>query len=315
MKKRSHRLEKMARVYDAEILPIWSRRFGRMMLRNLFVPPKAMILDVGCGTGYPSLEILQRMDEKGRIIAIETVPPLLDVARRKAGELAGKQIFFRSEPASSALAFATNVYDLVISNLGLLERGDPIEALTEFVRVTKPGGKVIVTLPLANTYDEFFDIYKEVLTKNDQLDILERLNIHRRSFPTSEQAVKWMDIAGLINTNADVEEFTLLFQSSREFFFSPVIEYGPLVAWKDIAGKGEPMQQIFWQIKEAIDAYFSGRAFELTVKAGCLYGIKPDEAIDTAEPSPFDDTTPHVESLYYDQQKTSDSLLPDKDEE
>jgi precorrin-6B methylase 2 len=49
--KRSHKEDKLAKIYDAEILPIWSRRFGKLLLRDLALPPKAMVLDVGCGTG------------------------------------------------------------------------------------------------------------------------------------------------------------------------------------------------------------------------------------------------------------------------
>jgi len=76
----------------------------------------------------------------------------------------------------------------------------------------------------------------------------------------------------------EAEEFDLLFRSAREFFFAPVIEYGPLPQWKEIAGKGETMQEIFWHIKEAIDAYFGDRAFSVTIKAGCLLGRKPLES-------------------------------------
>jgi hypothetical protein len=77
-----------------------------------------------------------------------------------------------------------------------------------------------------------------------------------------------------LDPQIEVEEFTLLFKSSREFFFAPVIEYGPLAEWKEIAGNGQEMQDVFWYIKEAIDAYFDGRPFHVTVKAGCLIGRK-----------------------------------------
>jgi hypothetical protein len=33
---------------------------------------------------------------------------------------------------------------------------------------------------------------------------------------------------------------------------------------------------VFWYIKEAIDAYFDGRPFTVTVKAGCLIGKKSE---------------------------------------
>ena len=92
----------------------------------------------------------------------------------------------------------------------------------------------------------------------------------------------------------EVESFTLLFKSSREFFYAPVIEYGPLPAWKEVAGKGEEMQGVFLLIKEAIDAYFGGRAFELTVRAACLRGTKPgpdDPPEEQDVPSPNDVTS------------------------
>jgi hypothetical protein len=136
-----------------------------------------------------------------------------------------------------------------------------------------------VTLPLAGTYAEFYDIYREVLTKSDQHDVLERLEAQILKNPDAEEAASWMEGAGLEDVDVEVEDFSLLFKSSREFFFAPVIEYGPLAAWKEIAGKGQTMQEIFWQIKESIDAYFRERAFEITVKAGCLRGIKPERKV------------------------------------
>ncbi len=323
MKKRSHRLEKMARVYDDEILPIWSQKFGRMLLRGLDLPEKAMVLDVGCGTGYPSTEILKQM-EAGRIIAIEPIGALLDVARKKVGELSGKQIFFRSESPRSKLAFADEVYDLVISNLGLLDHDDPPRALKEFRRVTKPGGRVAVTLPLAGTYHQLYDIYREVLTKGDQHEVLERLEAHIGKLPEPDVAASWMEDAGLSEVELEVEEFSLLFKSSREFFFAPVIEYGPLAAWKEIAGKGQAMQEIFWQIKESIDAYFHERAFEITVKAGCLRGVREQAAPaadvvvaadDQDKPRSGEVRTPHGEQETGEAPMIRDDFRLDEDEE
>jgi hypothetical protein len=46
------------------------------------------------------------------------------------------------------------------------------------------------------------------------------------------------------------------------------------------------MQDVFWYIKEAIDAYFDGGPFHVTVKAGCLMGKKHDGPF--AEPEEID---------------------------
>jgi hypothetical protein len=121
-----------------------------------------------------------------------------------------------------------------------------------------------------------------VLTKHDQEDILASLERHVTRTPDVDVVLSWLETAGLQDPEVEIEEFTLLFKSSREFFFSPVIEYGPLSSWKDVAGKGQQMQDIFWQIKEAIDAYFKKRAFEVTVKAGAFRGVR-GEAVGSDE--------------------------------
>jgi ubiquinone/menaquinone biosynthesis C-methylase UbiE len=279
---RSRHADKLAKVYDAEIEPTWSRPFGKLLLRELELPARPMVLDVGCGTGYATLEVLRRMDSDGRIIAIDASPPMLDEARTKAGPLSGKRIFFRSETVTNKLSFASEVYDLVLCNAALHEFDAPESAIGEFARVAKPGGQVIVTLPLAGTWREFFDIFREVLVKHDQQEALDRLDAYLARIPTMERVCEWFSQAGLESLETEYDSFTLLFKSGREFFFAPLIEYGPLSEWKAIAGKGEEMQKIFWEAKEAIDAYFGGSAFAVTVEAGCVRGVRGQAAGATA---------------------------------
>jgi ubiquinone/menaquinone biosynthesis C-methylase UbiE len=275
---RTQRMERLARVYDAEVLPIWTERFAKLMLRDLELPERCQILDVGCGTGAAAMELLQRMDTSSRLIAIESAPPLLDVARDKLSRAGMRNVFFRSHAELSELSFADDVYDAVVSNLGLTRLAHRQRALGQFARVAKPGGEVRCSLPLEGTFQEFFDIYREVLTKHDKHDTLARLAKHVQStYPTPEQVEAWGAAAGLFEPRVEIEEFSMLFRSSREFFFAPVIEYGPLPEWKAVAGRGQEMQDVFWYIKEAIDAYFEGRAFQVTVVAGCLVGRKPQE--------------------------------------
>ncbi|HLL22517.1 MAG TPA: methyltransferase domain-containing protein [Kofleriaceae bacterium] len=274
--KRTLKVEKLARIYDDEIAPVWGTRFGKMLLRNLAVPQRGQVLDISCGTGYPTVEILRRMSEGSRLIAIDASSAMLDVARRKVadlGPLGKKGVFFRTESAVPKLSFADDVYDLVVCNLGLDEMPSVETALHDFARVAKLDGEVRCTLPLAGTFEEFHDLYREVLIKHDKHEALERLEQHIARYPTIDHAERCMKSANL-SGGIELEEFSLLFKSSREFFFAPVIEYGPLQDWKDIAGGGQEMQDVFWYIKEAIDAYFDGRPFQVTVKAGCIIGKK-----------------------------------------
>ena len=289
--KRSLKVEKLARIYDDEIAPVWGTRFGKMLLRNLAVPEKGQVLDISCGTGYPTIEILRRMTPGSRLIAIDASSAMLDVARRKVadlGPLGKKGVFFRTESPVPKLSFADDVYDLVVCNLGLSEMPSLEVALRDFARVCKKGGEVRCTIPLAGTFQEFHDLYREVLIKHDKHEALERLEAHAARYPNVDHVERCMKTAQL-SGGLEIEEFSLLFKSSREFFFAPVIEYGPLAEWKEIAGGGQEMQDVFWYIKEAIDAYFDGRPFQVTVKAGCIIGTKELMVVAPAELSaPFE---------------------------
>jgi len=285
--KRTLKVEKLARIYDEEIAPVWGTRFGKMLLRGLQMPEKGQVLDISCGTGWPTIEILRRMREGSRLIAIDASSAMLDVARRKVadlGPLGKKGVFFRTESAVPKLSFADDVYDLVVCNLGLDEMPSIEVALRDFARVAKQGGEVRCTLPLAGTFQEFHDLFREVLIKHDKHEALERLDRLIARYPTVDHVERCMKTANL-SGGMEIEEFSLLFKSSREFFFAPVIEYGPLAEWKEIAGGGQEMQDVFWYIKEAIDAYFDGRPFQITVKAGCLIGKK--HARDATAPVPL----------------------------
>ena len=294
-KKRSHTMEKLARIYDDEILPVWAQPFARMLLRGLEIPENSQILDVACGTGYVTVEILRRMGRGSRVIAIDAASTMLDVARRKVERMGTRDVFFRTENPEPNLSFTDDVYDLLVCNLGLYEMEDPGRAIADFARVVRPGGELRCTIPLRGTFQELYDIYREVLIKHDKHDILSRVDDHLAGYATAERCQEWMRAGRLRDARVDVEEFTMLFKSSREFFFAPVIEFGPLPVWKELSGQGQEMQDIFWYIKEAIDAYFSGRAFEVSVRAACLVGTKLEEGQEP-EPAPPEQASPEQAS-------------------
>jgi hypothetical protein len=72
------------------------------------------------------------------------------------------------------------------------------------------------------------------------------------------------------------ERSSLLFASGREFLFSPVIEHGPLRLWKAILGAHDKPQELFWKLKEAIDAYHADSVLSVTVVLGLLHIRVPE---------------------------------------
>jgi len=128
--------------YDAWFqTPVGSlvKHFESELLLDLLRPrPGETILDVGCGTGIFTLDILAAGP---RIIGLEISEPMLIRAMRKAGEypfdpIAGNMMY---------LPFGNDVFDKTVSMTALEFVGDAHTAVAEMFRVTKKGGTVVVT--------------------------------------------------------------------------------------------------------------------------------------------------------------------------
>jgi len=96
-------------------------------------------LDVGCGTGFLSLELAARGH---RVTGIDFAPEMLALAKEKA---AGAKAAIRFEHADAEnLAFAPASFDLVITRHVLWTLPHPEAAISEWIRVLRPGGRLAV---------------------------------------------------------------------------------------------------------------------------------------------------------------------------
>jgi SAM-dependent methyltransferase len=184
-------------------------------------------------------------------------------------------VFFRTESAEPHLPFDEAVYDLVLSNLGLHEAEQPQRLLREMVRVARPGAAVLATLPLRGSFGEFYTLLGSLLKEQPRLAA--RLEVHLSSWPDAAAVCDWAAEAGLEDIDIVTAPFSILVAGGADLFFAPVIEYGPLSAWKAILGeRGPAMQAAFSQLRESVDHACAGEGpFVLTIRAACLRGFKP----------------------------------------
>lgn len=263
--------ERIARVIDREVAPLWHDRFARMIWRHLLGSEgPELVLDVCCGAGRTTGEILERFP-KARVMAIEPDATLRELAKARTAEHK-ERVYLKAGELSDVAALPAASYDLVVANLVLDELAHTTEVLRELVRVTKPGGQVLATLPLEGTWSEAEDLYREVLRDAKLKDVVRRLRRLAGLRPTGHELAKALGDVGIRTDHFVIEQerFELLFSSGREFLFSPVVELGPLRLWKSIIGDSGKPQELFWRLKESIDTYFAGHVLAVTVVAGLV---------------------------------------------
>jgi arsenite methyltransferase len=104
-------------------------------------PPADLLVDVGCGTGFltAGLAPLAR-----RVVGVDDSPGMLAVAQENMRALGLTNVELR--PGSvDTLPLATGEANATFANMVLHHAPDPQRMVREMARITRPGGRVVIT--------------------------------------------------------------------------------------------------------------------------------------------------------------------------
>jgi len=268
---------RLAKLYDAEILPAYATRFAALLSRAIEVRPGARVVEIGCATGAFTQELARRFDRDSRLTAFDASPAFVAEARTRIDSepAPAAQVTLAAHPdLPASVPLADRSADLVVSNLTVATAADPRGAVKEAARLLVPGGQLALSAPLRGTWSEFLDLFRDVLRENGKLESLAAVDRHVAALPDGESLARWLAEAGLKQIQVTAARWEILFRSAREFFFAPLIELGPLPQWKRLSGRGDQMQDVFFFTKEAIDTYFKDRVFAVTISGAAATGRK-----------------------------------------
>jgi len=115
-----------------------------VMLRVLDLEPGQRVLDFGCGTGEPALQIARWIGPRGQVLGLDVAGPMLVVARRRARLLGIRNVRFRRGDITRLSDRAG--FDRVSSRFGLMFAHDVPEALVRVRAVLRPGGRAVFAI-------------------------------------------------------------------------------------------------------------------------------------------------------------------------
>ncbi len=116
--------------------------FREFVFEQLDVRSDESVLSVGCGPGFETAALAERIGEDGRITGIDVNEEILAAARERCAD--SPQVSFDYGDITD-LPVEDGSYDLVVAKQVLSEVSDIGAALRELHRVTAPGGRVAVT--------------------------------------------------------------------------------------------------------------------------------------------------------------------------
>ena len=114
----------------------WTRGTRTHLYRRANLLRAARVLDVGSGTGVVTEELAART--QGEVVGVDLDPEMVAFARRRGG-----RADYRGGDAH-ALSFREGWFDVVACHFVLMWCRDPAQVAREMVRVTRPGGSVLV---------------------------------------------------------------------------------------------------------------------------------------------------------------------------
>nr|WP_221447077.1 demethylmenaquinone methyltransferase [Microbacterium thalassium] len=196
--------DEVAEGYDRTntVLSMGNDRLWRVATTRAVDPrPGQRILDLAAGTGASSVSLARSGAE---VVAADFSQGMIREGRRRHGDIPNLS-FVQAD--ATALPFADDEFDTVTMSFGLRNVIDPRKALRELLRVTKPGGRIVVcefSHPPSPAFNGLYRFYNDRVLPavaravSSNAEAYDYLNESIKDWPDQRKLAEWIREAGWI---------------------------------------------------------------------------------------------------------------------
>lgn len=117
------------------------RDSGEAFVQTLHVEPGMKVLDLGCGDGTTALPLARLGAD---VTGIDIARNLVEAGNRRAAEAGLSNLLFQEGDACDLQGIPDASFDLTLSVFGAMFAPRPFDVAQEMVRVTRPGGRIVM---------------------------------------------------------------------------------------------------------------------------------------------------------------------------
>jgi len=117
------------------------RESGESLVRGLGISKGLKVLDLGCGDGTTALPAARLGAE---VLGVDIARNLVAAGNQRAKEAGLANLRFQEGDASNLQGLKDHSFDLVVSVFGAMFAPKPFDVAKEMVRMTRPGGRIVM---------------------------------------------------------------------------------------------------------------------------------------------------------------------------
>ena len=117
------------------------RESGDALVESLGITKGMRVLDLGCGDGTTAVPEARRGAD---VLGVDISRTLVEAANRRAKELGLSNLTVRHGDACELQGLEDGRFDLVVSIFGAMFAPRPLDVAKAMVRVTRPGGRIVM---------------------------------------------------------------------------------------------------------------------------------------------------------------------------